>query len=1238
MSTSKPQLAGVVVASTALLAAGLVAGSVGPAGASGPPGPAPAAAPTAAGTAPTAPISTTVNDSARPLNVEGTPRFGWLPQDVDPGEVQTAYQLRVLDADGADVWDSGVQASEEQSNVAYAGPELAPGASYSWQVRTWDRTEQVSPWSEPATFDTGIGDGDWDGAAWIKRTPTASIYSVTPQERLRIAGNGGQAANEIVLAGTGTDWTDYELSAQVTPVSRAAGLIFRAPDTSSGYLWQFSPDGLKTHRRTNGAYPQDARRTVAITPAITLGSTYDVRIRVEGQRIRTWVDDTLVDDWTDPSASGSSAGTVGFRHVSSGGGTDTAEFDDVRVTTLDGEELFADDFSDGLGRWDFPTGGVQEADDWSLLRTDVELADKEIVRARSYVAGSHTYELLIDGERADRGQSFSHPGEGYYQAADITDLVQGRTEIGLGAVLHWYSGGQGRPAGAPGLLARIVVEYADGSEQVVVTDDSWRTRRGPYTQAGARNGEGDFVEHYDATAAAAIGEWTAHGYDDSAWAPAQELGAHPVAPFTALTGQESRITETVVHPEQILVADDGTAVADFGVVVPARPAVDFDAGEQGRTLTLRASYQLREDGRVATDSVATQGTNMSFPYTQVAGEQSFEAFTHLAFRYLEIPGAGEEITVDDVTATIVHTEVPEGDQAEFTSSDETLDEVWDLMSRSALYSVQEQFVDTPTREKGQFLHDTVNISAATTLGFNERVHSRQALREFLASQERHWTSGNDAGRFNAVYPNGDGKRDIPDFTLTVPGWVWQYYEQSGDEEMVAEAYDAIRATADYVLRHIPETGPTAGLVTQLSGGSGQYQYGIVDWPEHGRFGYDMTAAARTTVNALSVDVLTRVADMGELLGEPAEDVAGLRAARDELVATINTELRREDGLYVDGLLADGTQSTHAGQHATSYAIAFDIAPEDERVELAAAIAAMGMRQGPMTVHWLASALREGGQGDALVRLLTNEDDFGWAQRLAAGDTFTSEAWQPAGSANSLSHGWSANVMGDIVEEIVGIRLAEAGARSFDIVVPELELDAASGTIHTQRGPVAVDWDRGDGRTEASVSVPVNTTATVSVPVADGNVVDARRGDAEAQLVEQADGRAVFEIGSGTWTFTETVAPDPEPEPEPGSVGTYQAVKAAAPYRYAGVGKPKRLAVWYGGRDDARITGRVYVSTRALGSDVVTTTSYWYDGYGRNVWTPWFTQRGTHQVSVSFVPSDPTYRGGSTSYWLWVSNP
>jgi alpha-L-rhamnosidase len=56
------------------------------------------------------PTDLTVGDRSQPLNVEGTPQFGWL---VGSGS-QSAYEIRVT-RDGAEVWDSGRVSSSDQS-------------------------------------------------------------------------------------------------------------------------------------------------------------------------------------------------------------------------------------------------------------------------------------------------------------------------------------------------------------------------------------------------------------------------------------------------------------------------------------------------------------------------------------------------------------------------------------------------------------------------------------------------------------------------------------------------------------------------------------------------------------------------------------------------------------------------------------------------------------------------------------------------------------------------------------------------------------------------------------------------------------------------------------------------------------------------------------------------------------------------------------------------------------------
>jgi alpha-L-rhamnosidase len=404
--------------------------------------------------------------------------------------------------------------------------------------------------------------------------------------------------------------------------------------------------------------------------------------------------------------------------------------------------------------------------------------------------------------------------------------------------------------------------------------------------------------------------------------------------------------------------------------------------------------------------------------------------------------------------------------------------------------------------------------------FGERDATQQAIREFLASADRFWTAADDLGHYNAVYPNGDGKRDIPDYSLMLVDWVWRYYRESGDRALLEHAYPYLRNTADYVLRHVPADGPTAGLVTELAGGSGPYEFGIVDWPEPGRFGYDMSAAARTTINAQGVDVLRTTARIGELVGRPAAEVDLYAGRADELAAAINGRLRGADGAYVDGLLDSGEQSAHAGQHSTSYAISFAVAPDPDVASLADHIAGMGMRQGPMTAHRLLDALGRAGRADAVLDLLTNRDDLGWANVLAQGGTFTWEAWTlDPGTNFSESHGWGAQAAVDILETMLGIRTASPGAATVDIVPPDTELERAEGTVHTQRGPVSLEWRRHPHGLKAELELPVNVRARVALP---GRGYRAG-GPSKARFVGIEDGRTIFEVGSGRSSFTPTAA-------------------------------------------------------------------------------------------------------------------
>src|SRR4051812_5467678 len=121
-----------------------------------------------------APTQLTVGDSARPLDVEGPPQFGWMPSSSKGNDVQIAYEIKVTKPDGTLVWDSNRVPSALQSYVPYGGPALGNGAAYQWTVRTWDKDGTASDWAPNASFETGLTDQGWSGANWIRRVTTGN--------------------------------------------------------------------------------------------------------------------------------------------------------------------------------------------------------------------------------------------------------------------------------------------------------------------------------------------------------------------------------------------------------------------------------------------------------------------------------------------------------------------------------------------------------------------------------------------------------------------------------------------------------------------------------------------------------------------------------------------------------------------------------------------------------------------------------------------------------------------------------------------------------------------------------------------------------------------------------------------------------------------------------------------------------------------------------------------------------
>ena len=153
-----------------------------------------------------------------------------------------------------------------------------------------------------------------------------------------------------------------------------------------------------------------------------------------------------------------------------------------------------------------------------------------------------------------------YPNRVYYNTFDVTPLVK------KGANLLAVKLGNGRffgmresPTqvfGLPRLLAQLEIEYADGSKEVIVSDETWKvTSKGPIVANNEFDGE-----EYDARLE--LAGWESAGYDDSSWLQADIMDA-PGGKLTAQTNPNLRVMEEI-KPVSITPLSDGKFILDMG--------------------------------------------------------------------------------------------------------------------------------------------------------------------------------------------------------------------------------------------------------------------------------------------------------------------------------------------------------------------------------------------------------------------------------------------------------------------------------------------------------------------------------------------------------------------------------------------------------------------------------------------------------------------------------------------------
>jgi alpha-L-rhamnosidase len=745
------------------------------------------------------------------------------------------------------------------------------------------------------------------------------------------------------------------------------------------------------------------------------------------------------------------------------------------------------------------------------LRRAFPLGGVPVRSARLYASARGLYELRLNGHRV--GDHELAPGwteyhqRIMYQTYDVTDLLAAGENV-LAAVVAdgWWSGFVGfdmrRPAQhygtAPQLLAQLVLDHADGSRRVVVTDGGWRERPGPVVYADLLHGE-------RVDARLALPGWDRPGYDDSDWPPAAVLDTD-TGVLTAMPDHPVRVVAEL-SPVTVDRRGDGTFVVDLGENLVGRVRLTVRGAPAGTRIDLRHAEVLDADGALYTANLRTAEATDTYLAAGGAVEVFEPRFTCHGFRYVQVRGYPGELRAEDITGRVLATDTPPA--GEFGCSDELVNRLHANIRRSQRGNFVSVPTDCPQRDERLGWTADAQIFAPTACRTAD-------VSAFFARWLRDLVGGQDAdGAFGDVAPKVCLRRE------GAPGWgdagviiPWHLYRTYGDARVLADSFPAMRAWVEHIRRHNPD------LIWRHRVGN---HYG--DWLQ-----VDVETPRELLATAYFARSTQLVARAAGALGHDADEkrYTELHAAvRDAFVdAFVTPDGRVHGGTQTGYLLAlgFGLLPEHLVGAAVGHLVA-DLEARDRH--LTTGFAGVALLCPVLTVH---------GHADLAYALLHQDTFPSWLYPVRHGattiwerwDGWTAEAGYQSPAMNSFNH-YSLGAVGDwLYGRVAGIDQDDDSVGYRRLLLrptPGGRLDHASARFASPRGEVACGWRRTGPDLEVTAEVPPGATAVLHLPTTDPDSVRLPAGPHVTVLARDA-GELVLELASGRYHFT-TVDPFPK---------------------------------------------------------------------------------------------------------------
>ena len=712
-------------------------------------------------------------------------------------------------------------------------------------------------------------------------------------------------------------------------------------------------------------------------------------------------------------------------------------------------------------------GGPRTSAPLPILRRGFQVAGK-VKSARLYVTALGIYEAKINGKLVS--DDVLCPGWTDFnsrvrvQAYDVTELVaEGENCLGAWLGDGWYCGhvewrGRQMYGERPWLFAELRIVYADGTQESIGTDESWRWKQGPILEGDLIMGEAHDARHDS------LG-WELPGYDDSAWFPV-EAQSFDVKLVGTNSPMPRRIMELSAHAQVVRIDrwPRPDYIIDLGQNMTGWIRLKVK-GNAGTTVKIRYGETL-DKGKLYTENLrSARQTDYYTLKGDPDGEIWESKFTFHGFRYVELSGYPGEVTSDAVTGIVVHSNLPV--TGEFECSDPLVNQ----LQSNIVWGQRGNFVDVPTDcpQRDERLGWTGDAQVfASTAAFNMLVPAffEKYMQDLADSQDADGHIPPTAPNTNAV--GGDGGPAWSDAFLIVP---WTMYELYGEEETLRRHFSNMKRFVD-----------------SLENDSIHYIRSHPDWNGFHGFGDWLNTRAETPSDLIGTAFFAHsahlMAKIATVLGESAD-----ATWYEKLSGKVRTAWQARF-LTPDGLIVAQTQT------AALLGLHFGLIPHDREARvfewLVNDIQRRGwhLSTGFVGTPYINHVLTKWGRNDVAYRLLLQKNWPSWLYSVTQGATTIWERWdgwthdkgfQDIGM-NSFNHYAYGAIGSWLYATVAGLNAAAPGYKVSRIApLPGGDLTHARAAIETLFGRLESDWLIEDETFHVRVVIPPNTTAVVAFP-------------------------------------------------------------------------------------------------------------------------------------------------------------